>query len=581
MLLAAALLLAGFALCFWLTDRFNPALVTLGPLGPLWLGLFILLIAVLAWMPPTAAFLDRCFRWLASASPKTRLINAFAVAVASPAYLYITARLTHRQLFPYIHDEFSYLIQARQFAALRLWMPGHPLGMFLDSFQIFTQPVYASAYFPGTALAYVPGVLLHLQPFVTALVITGIVMGLVCWVVSELIDGAAGWLAALLLMSDLVYRKEATLVLAHMPVLMYSLAAFACWLTWRKNHRSDWAIGIGFFLGLAAVTRPVDALCFAIPMGAAIVLRCIKQRLIPTIPAIIGGALPLLILQLLLNHGITGKWTQTPFQLYADREYPGSNYGFETYRPEWHSESTLPQMTAMYDFYRPLLAAHRWANAGSEIESRARYVLSQISPTPFPLLVILLPMALLGVMRLRADQRAPALVLLAFLPLVVLLYLPYFLYLPTYTLAGAPAVILGILLGWRGTIELSKEWARFARVGIALLIAGLSLAALPNWWNQAAEDVYDAHLLADVAQKLAALPHQRAVVFFKYDPRRNMNEEPVYNADAAWPDDAPVIRLHDLGAMDSQAIQYYAQRQPDRVFYWYDEATGRLTATPR
>jgi hypothetical protein len=612
----SVLILSGIAVCCWLTNGFNPALVTLGPLGPLWLGTFILLIAALAWLPPTAAKLDRLIQRLANVSSRVRRVNSIAVAIAAPIYLYLTARATHRQLFPYIHDEFSYLIQARQFAAHRLWMPGHPLGMFFDSFQIFTQPVYASAYFPGTALTHLPGVLLHVPSYVTSLATSGVVMGLVYWIISELIDGLAGWLAMLLLLDDLLYRQESTLVLSHMPVLMYGLLGFFCWLKWRNNqrHGHDWAIGIGFFLGLATVTRPVDGLCFGIPIVVAALcgsasrdtgLRPVRTILISlrihrflcndiagtgqrpvsqegrpnslaAVTAMLGGALPLIILQLLLNHGITGSWTQTPFQLYADREYPGSNYGFAECQPNAQSESALPQMRAMYDSYRPQLLAHQWKNVLPELASRARFVLSQASPTPFPVLVLLLPLSIVGLTQLRPDQRGPAIVLLSVPPLFLLLYAPYFLYLPTYTLPTAPAIILMILLGMQSL----ANGNRLMSVGLPLLIIGLSLAALPNWWNQPPEDVFTAGLLADANRQLSALPHQPAVVFFKYDPRRNLNEEPVYNTDTAWPDDAPVIRLHDLGPMNAEAIRYYAERQPDRVFYWYDEATRKLTDHP-
>ena len=50
-----------------------------------------------------------------------------------------------------------------------------------------------------------------------------------------------------------------------------------------------------------------------------------------------------------------------------------------------------------------------------------------------------------------------------------------------------------------------------------------------------------------------------AVILFRYHPGMNFFEEPVYNTDVAWPDDAPIIRAHDLGwPRDRQIVEYYA-----------------------
>ena len=65
----------------------------------------------------------------------------------------------------------------------------------------------------------------------------------------------------------------------------------------------------------------------------------------------------------------------------------------------------------------------------------------------------------------------------------------------------------------------------------------------------------------------------------RYAPERKIDSalEVVYNTDVAWPDDAPVIRAHDLGADRNAALyRYYAQRQPDRMVYRFDRATNAL-----
>jgi hypothetical protein len=73
-----------------------------------------------------------------------------------------------------------------------------------------------------------------------------------------------------------------------------------------------------------------------------------------------------------------------------------------------------------------------------------------------------------------------------------------------------------------------------------------------------------------------------AVILFRYTrPAANVvewiNREPVYNTDVAWPDDAPVIRAHDLAPeRNREIIAYYAKRQPDRFFYRWNWTTGEV-----
>jgi hypothetical protein len=67
-----------------------------------------------------------------------------------------------------------------------------------------------------------------------------------------------------------------------------------------------------------------------------------------------------------------------------------------------------------------------------------------------------------------------------------------------------------------------------------------------------------------------------AVVLFRYAHGSPIIEEPVYNSDVVWPDDAPIIRAHDLGPRNREIFAYYAQRQPRRVFWLFDRGTGEL-----
>ena len=108
-------------------------------------------------------------------------------------------------------------------------------------------------------------------------------------------------------------------------------------------------------------------------------------------------------------------------------------------------------------------------------------------------------------------------------------------------------------------------------------IAGTALTALPEANAVRRDQWFDAPLLRGVDKALAGIKHRPAIVLFKYDPERMIHEEPVFNTEAAWPDDAAVIRAHDLGDENARLFAYYATRSPGRAVYRYDEKEETLT----
>ena len=570
MIAGIVLLLAAIVAWPFLFFGLQSPFLTIGPWGGLPLVAFLIAVAILAGWPPTRAGVWKLLETIRPMPARRRAVCSVAAGVVAAVYLVITSLAQHRPRYPYFHDECSYLIQAHQFAAGRLWEPAHSLADFFESFQLFAEPKYASAYFPGTALLYVPGVWLHVPPWVTSIAIAAVVAGLLFRITAELFDGVGAALAMLLLMADTTYRQCATLALAQMPCLMYGLLALLAWLRWRQKKSFRRSIPIGIALGLAAVTRPVDALIFGLPIGFALLASgSIKARL-RTCAAVAIGVSPLLGLQVTINHGITGDWLTTPFRLYADRDYPGTAYGFHRYDHDARPVSKLPQKQALYDQYVPTISSHRWADAveqqfrpfGTFSPARFQLTIIQDSTCGYPLLVVLIPLSLLAMTRPRAVVTAAA-------PLFLLLYVPYVFFFAHYTLTAAAAVIAAILAGARGAEHLLPGRPRVVAVTATLLIAGLSFAAFPQFDESVTDIVFDSQSLAQINAAVAKLPADRpAVVLFKYDPRDPIGE-PVYNTDAAWPDDARVVRAHDLGFRNIEIFRYYAARQPDRMFYRY------------
>jgi hypothetical protein len=557
----------------------NSDFLTLGPWGKLPLLAFVICVVLMAAWSPTRDMVTLLIERLRPMPARRRFWSSIAVGAFAAVYLTVTAFGQHRPRYPYFHDECSYLIQAHQFAVGRLWEPAHALPEFFDSFQLFSEPVYASAYFPGTAILYVPGIWLHLPPWVTSVLIAAVVAGLLFRITAELLDGAAAVLAVTLLFANDAYRQSATLAMGQMPCLMYGLLAILFWLRWSARPTARRAVLIGIALGLAAVTRPVDALIFAIPIAAAIFFGAPWSVRVKTAAGIAAGLLPFLLLQVVMNRGITGEYFRTPFRMYADRDYPGTAYGFHTPDPAAEPVSKLLQKRMLYDGeYSRIIAGHRWSNVirqqfeplGVYSPARFQSVFIQSTVFAYPLLMLLIPLSVLAMTRRRAVVVAGG-------PLFWFLYVPYVFFFFHYVLTAAAGMIVAILVGGRGAEILLPRWRKKVMVAVFLFTGGLSLAAWPQFDPDVTDVAFDSTVLAKVNTALARLPAgERAVVLFTFDPKRGIHSEPVYNTDAAWPDDEPVVRAHDLGPRDPEIFRYYADRQPDRVFYRYDERNGEL-----
>jgi len=117
-------------------------------------------------------------------------------------------------------------------------------------------------------------------------------------------------------------------------------------------------------------------------------------------------------------------------------------------------------------------------------------------------------------------------------------------------------------------------------------LAATAVACLPEL-NQGMRDEPNVSQEISDFNKQLQQAQRPAVVFFHWqrdpdDPTRLKNpnawkHEEVYNIDSAWPDDSPVVRVQDLGPRDIELVRYYAQRQPSRVFYRYQQDTRQLT----
>src|SRR5258706_3076841 len=184
----------------------------------------------------TGAMLDRVHH----PSSRGRAIIAGILALLAGIYFFQTALWQGRQFGPVLHDEHCYIIQTRMLAHGKLWMPPHELGDFFDSFHLITDRVYASKYGPGTALFGVPAAWAGLDPWVTPLVLIPVSVGLCYLVLTEMIDGLAGLLGALMLPALSVIRRISLETPSEAPMLLLNLAAVLPFLQWLRRNPIRW-----------------------------------------------------------------------------------------------------------------------------------------------------------------------------------------------------------------------------------------------------------------------------------------------------------------------------------------------------
>lgn len=512
-------------------------------------------------------------------SPSARWKLALGLGLVASIYLAATAFNQNRDLFPKMEDECSYVLGARMLSHGRLWMPAHALPDFFETFWVILKPVYCSCYFPGTALLYVPMFWLHTPYWLLPILVSGGIVALLARIIAELVDGTAAILSCFWMISLGMFRGLATMVMSHPAMLLLGLLMFWAWLRWRQTYRVLWALLIGAFAGWAAITRPADALAYAIPIGIAVLLALRDKPMkkwLATGAAIVCGAAPFLALQVVFNLGVTGHALETPYTHLLKSEQPGVAFGFPAFDPAAKINSQLPQKQAYYEWCKPFLKDHRPLESlrrlilprgagGGNDDPRLLIVANADLPTRA--LLLLFPLGLIAL----SDRRR--IVLAATLPVFFLIYLFHAFFFEHYSLVVVPAVVLVILLGYH---VLSDLWAPIAPP-LAVAILMLCITSLwevkqifPQPTNQPPTDgmLESAPIGVIDRDLIPSKVHTPAIVLCK--PMTDFFEDPVYNLGASSIDDQAIIRARDLGGRDIEIVRYYAQRQPDRMFYLCD-----------
>lgn len=596
----------------------------------------VAVVAAAAATPSASRWIGAIMASLEATSPAARMRIAIAVGLLATVYLILTAHLQGRDLFAKTHDDQSYLLQMQMLARFRLWMPQHPLADFFDTFYVLNRPVYASLYFPGAAMLYVPTIWLGLPTWLLPACVAGGIVTLTFRIIAEVADVTSGLLAAMALVALEYFRVFSVLLTSHEPMLLLGLLMTWAWLRFRvrsaeaartQDERPDfretvsadtepgvavvetkpsgsssdrrsrsrvrsagWALAIGVFSGWAAITRPADAVCFAMPIGLVMLLDWLRPRTpenetelpaasgpsrvrsaLVTSLLIVAGAAPFLILQAVFNRGVTGHWLETPYTHYLRQDQPNTSFGFHAFDPAQRPASTNVKKQDYYDqFFADYILRHQ---PGENLTWWGRVYLPMTVDTTLPTRLAL-PLVAVGLLVVLRDRRR--VVVAGVIPFFLLVYYFNTFFLEHYALIIAPAVLLLAVLGIRRT---AAAWPRHGLAIRSSLSAGLlavSVLLLPEFnrfWpdrHQSGDETMTSSIMRMAKVELPPALDKPAIVLFAYRFGDSIVEEPVYNSETSWPDDAPVIYAHDLGNRNQELYRYYAERQPERQVYRFD-----------
>jgi 4-amino-4-deoxy-L-arabinose transferase-like glycosyltransferase len=413
---------------------------------------WLVLMAGCSALPFFQRFLLSLIRRLRQVTTVARRRTTILIFILATAWLLLTARFQHRDLNMNIQDEMMYLVQAQMLAHGHLCFPAHPMADFFQELFIFHTPVYASMYFPGTALLYAGAILLHIPNWVLAAGVSGAGVALVYRVFAELLDGAAGVLGALLLIACASFRWASIMVMSHPLAMLQGLLMFWCFLRWRRaKDGSRWMILFGVLAGWAAITRPLDAIALALPLLVCIAIELYRRERAQQIKAVLliaGAAAPFIALQLFFDKGVTGHWLQTPVQAYHQRYFPVSFDHGESPAAVADLPAQLPQLRTYYEQFIVKASIHY---REENLIARFPYAMTRTLPTTW--LLFFVPLGIV------ALARRTHLAMAAVFVLFVLLYMTYPYFVPHYLIVIMPAGLFLVLLGARD-IELVRYYAQ-------------------------------------------------------------------------------------------------------------------------
>ena len=474
-----------------------------------------------------------------------------------------------------VHDEASYLLQARTFASFHWAMPSPALPEFFEQYHAFVTPTYASKYPPGHGILLVPGIWLSL-PGLMPIVLSAIAGALLFLLVRRV---ANAWVAMLTVCLWLPTASNLRFRSTYMSETTTSVLWLLGWwalLEWRGSRSHRWLVVLASCVAWMAITRPLTAVAFAIPIAVVVLLDVAKRRdwhalVRPTLVAV--GILAILPI---FNWRTLGDWRRSTYDTYARLYIPFDHPGFGT--TDAKPERVLPP--DMQEFSKQFVevhATHTEDRLPSIFVNRWRAILMDaFRGWRLPLVLLaLVGVAMLGIEGWFAVGSALVLTLL-YLAYAhpsgwTIYYLEIFPILPFLTALGIWTIASTLAMPKvRVGPRLARELGPRQALGTALVLLALlwPVSREVRYARRFEATIQSYHL--DFRQRVAEIPDKRAIVFVRYAPWHNVHTSLIANE----PDlpDARLWVVYDRGPENLKL----AALAPDRAVYLYDENTRAL-----
>jgi len=296
---------------------------------------------------------------MAVVSQRERLPDLLALLASLVAV--VTTALIATQLLesiPHVQDDVAYLFQAKSLTLGRLWVPTPKLPTFFtEEFIPMYQGRWFSKYPPGWPLLLAVGVLAHL-PWLVNPVLCGIDLLLIYLIGREVYGRGAALVATLLALSSPFLLFLGGSYMSHTSTLLY-LSSFAYLLIRWIRHTdggsySAWdawrlLLPAGFLLGMAGITRGLDAVAYSLPFGLLLLPRLSVRLLRAGGWLVLGAGVPVVGL-LLYNWDLTGSPLTSPYSLWWPFDHlgfgPGVGYGHTVANGFWNLSYNLEMLLA-------------------------------------------------------------------------------------------------------------------------------------------------------------------------------------------------------------------------------------------